>query len=215
MDAIQPSIQVKLGKLPGIDREQIASEISGFQEMFFDEFGIIIPMIEIIEDDELADDIFQVIINGDEQSPVESLQEGEFWLYMEVSQLKGETYFERMWEARPGIEPNTISEAAIVRGDEADRLLWAENGSDTRSRQGYVVFSVAAQIRSQPAAFLTPDLLHYYLTRLNEDYPDLIRTVNDLLDNEMLLESLKSHLNNGFSIQNLPRLLEEMLVEKI
>ncbi len=215
MDNFQPSIQVHLGGLPGIDRADINSEFSGFQEMFFDEFGIIIPLIEIVEDAELAENIFQVIINGEKQPPVESLQEGEFWLYMDVSQLEGESYFERTWEARPGIEPNTLSEAAVVRGDETDRQLWADNGSDTRSRQGYVVFSVAAQIRAQPTAFLTPDLLHYYLTRLNDDYPDLVQAAGALLDDDKMLDFLKSRLNDGYSIQNLPRLLEEMLVEKI
>ena len=215
MENFQPTIQVHLGKLPGIDRADLEIEFSGFQEMFFNEFGIIIPIIEIVEDNELAENLFQVIINGEKQPPFESLQEGEFWLYMEASQLEGESYFERTWEARPGIEPNTLSEAAIVRGGETDRQLWADSGSATRSRQGYVVFSVAAQIRAQPAVFLTPDLLHYYLSRLNEDYPDLVQAVGALLDNETPLENLKSRLNDGSSIQNLPRLLEEMLVEKI
>lgn len=188
---IRPSIQVHLGKLPGIDRPVLEAEFSGFQDMFFNEFGIIIPLIEIVEDDQLADNIFQVVINNKKQPPVESLQEGEFCLFVPASQLASDTYFERSWEARPGIEPNSLSEAAILRGEETDRQLWADNGMDTRSRQGYVIFCVAANIRAQPAAFLTPDLLQYYLTRLEDNYPDLIQTASALLGSENLLEKIK------------------------
>jgi type III secretory pathway component EscV len=215
MDAAQPSIKVHLGALPGIDRSQLESEFSGFQEMFFSELGIIIPVIQLVDDPSLPENVLQVYINDEPQPPIESIAEGEFWLYLPASQVQGQQYYERTWEARPGIEPNTGSEASIVRGDDADRQLWIDNGNDTRSRQGYLVFSVAAQIRRQPASFLSLELIDYYLTRLKDSYPDLVDIAGRMLDPGELHERLRLQLQAGSSIQNLPALLEEILVEKI
>jgi type III secretory pathway component EscV len=215
MDTAKPSLEIHLGKLPGIDRQALESEFSGFQAMFFEEFGIIIPTMVMREDPDLPDDTFQVVINGQSQPPVKSLKDGEFWLYLPASQLHGQPYFDRIWEVRPAVEPNTGSEASIVLGGDADRQLWIDAGSDTRSRQDYIVFTVASQIRQQPAAFFTPQLLRYYLNRLNDSHPDLISATYELVDTDELSRALKSRLQAAESIQNLPELLEKMLVEKL
>lgn len=214
MQAVKPSITVHLGNLPGIDRTVLETDFSGFQELFFDEFGIIIPIIEMMEDDSLQDNVIQLYVNGQPQPVTEIIQEGEFWLYVSSDQLD-EPYFDRYWEARSSVEPNSGNEAAIVRGSDADMQLWKDAGHYTRSPQEYVVFCIAAQIHNQPEAFINHDLINYYLNQLKEKYPDLVMVTDDLIDRDTLIAALNDQLAAGNSIKNLPRLLDELLEKQI
>jgi type III secretory pathway component EscV len=209
-----PSLTLYLGRLPGIDRKILKSELERFQELFFDECGLVIPIYVLKEDDTLPENAFQPEINGEKQAAIEGLAENEFWVYYPYSDIT-QPLFDRTWQARPSVEPNSGGEAAIVVGGDAELQIWNENGYDIRTRQGYIPFQVAAQVRTRKADFLTPTLVRYSLSQLMESYPDLVAVARQVLSEEELVLELKSRLEAELSIKNLPGILEELLAGKV
>lgn len=214
MEEITPSLTLHLGHLPFINRENLELELERFQDLFFDECGVIVPTIKIAEDRSLPENMFQVEINGVKQPPIESLAENEFWVFYPASQIEN-PFLDHAWEFRPSIEPNTGEEAAIIVGGQDEQQIWRENGYDIRTCQGYVIFSTAAQIRSHKPDFVVPGLVRFYLSRLRENYPALIETVREVIPETTLIEALKSRLADNESIKDMPRLLEELLARQI
>lgn len=214
MEEILPSLKLYLGHLPYIDRQSLKDEFGRFQDLFFDECGVIIPAMDIIEDPSLSETTLQLEINGEKQPPIESLAENEFWVFYPASQIEN-PFLNHTWQFRPSIEPNTGEEAAIVTGGQAEQQTWRENGYDIRTCQGYVIFSTAAQVRSHKADFVNSRLVRFYLSRLQENYPALIETVREVISETDLIKELKSRLAEYESIKNLPGILEDLLARQL
>lgn len=214
MEDITPSLKLYLGQLPFIDRASLKDEFGRFQDLFFDECGVIIPPIDIIEDPSLSETTLQLEINGEKQPPIVSLAENEFWVFYPASQIEN-PFLNHTWQFRPSIEPNTGEEAAIVTGGQAEQQIWRDNGYDTRTCQGYIIFTTAAQIRRNKAEFVTRGLVRFYLRRLQDNYPALIETVCDVIPETTLIDELKSRLANDEPIKDMPRILEDLLARQI
>jgi type III secretory pathway component EscV len=209
-----PSLTLYLGRLPGIDRKTLKSELERFQELFFDECGLILPFYKLKEDQTLPENAFQPEINGVKQEIIEGLAENEFWIYYPVSEFT-QPIFDRTWQARPSIEPNSGEEAAILEGGEAEQQVWIDNGYDIRTPQGYIAFHAAALVRKRKADFVTTTLVRYYLSQLLENYPDLVNVARQVLPEDELTQELKSYLEDEISIKNMPSILEELLAKKV
>lgn len=214
MEEMTPSLKLYLGHLPYINRDTLRAELARLQGLFFEESGVLIPPFELIEDGTLPENVFQVEINGVRQPPIESLAENEFWVFCPPSQIT-DPFLDRTWKFRPSIEPNTGEEAAIVVGGQDQMQIWRDNGYDTRSYQGYVVFTTAAQVRKEIPALFTGGLLRFYLSRLRDNYPALVDVVRQTFTEETLVEELKTILAQGKSIKDMPRILEDLLAGQI
>lgn len=214
MEEIKPSLKLYLGQLPFIDRENLKGEFRRFQDLFFDESGVVIPPIDIIEDPSLPENMFQLEINGVKQPPVESLAENEFWVFYPASQIEN-PFMDHTWQFRPSVEPNIGEEAAIVVGGQDEQQIWRDNGYDTRTCQGYIIFTTAAQLRRNKTEFVTPGLVRFYLSRLKQNYPALIETVRDVIPETTLMDELKFRLTNDEAIKDMPGILEDLLARQI
>ncbi len=214
MEELTPSLKLHLGRLPHIDRDALKTELARLQELFFDESGVITPPFEVVEDETLPENTFQVEINQVKLPPIESLAENEFWVFCPPSQIT-DPFLDRTWQFRPSVEPNTGEEAVIVVGGQEEMQIWRENGFDTRSYQGYVVFTTAAQVRKNNSELITGGLVRFYLSRLSENYPALVDIVRETFPEATLVQELRSLLSNGESIKDMPRVLEYLLARQI
>jgi len=209
-----PSLKLRTGEYAGIERDELTKALRGLQELIFSELGLIIPILQVVDDETLPKRVQQLEINDSKLERISGLEPNEFWVNVRSDAVVGRKWWNRNWEARPAIEPNTGDPAATLRGDEAGRQLWQSYGYDTRSPLGYIVFTTAAELRRHAATLLTPDLVRYYLVRLKGPFPALVQAARRF-DVESLTRVLQAKLEQRMSIRNLRRILETMLAEAV
>jgi flagellar biosynthesis component FlhA len=207
-----PSLTLHLGRLPWIDRASLAAGFTSLQSDIFDEIGVLIPLLKIKEDSQLAEDAFQLEINGQMHGPFTAISAHEFLLNMSLDDLGQHEWWGQTWHARESIDSNGSTLAAIVEGDDNARKLWAQKEFDTHSPTEYVIFITAAILRKHASHFLDSFLVEHYLTQLDQHVPALVRAVRKRFDTPTLQQCLENELTNGESIRDLPAVLENLLV---
>jgi flagellar biosynthesis protein FlhA len=193
----------------------LETELRRLQESFFNELGVIIPPIRLREDENLLDNTYRLQMNDRVLDTIVGLEPDEFWLSFPARQVVGTMWWGRTWQARNSPEPNTGDEASVVRGDETSRRLWEENNYQTKSPPEYIALIIVAALRKHAADLLVPDLVQHYMTKLRIRYPMLIDAISQRFDTESLTSMLRAKLERGTSIKDLPRVLENILVESV
>jgi flagellar biosynthesis component FlhA len=212
MDRGFPLLILNISQEEGIARAVFEKELRPLQETVFNDLGLIIPAIQVRNSRELAPYEYQLQIDDQCFETFVGIKVGEFWLNLPVGQLAQQTWWGKRWQARAANE-NSGSKAAIVSGDEQDRLMWQHRGYETYSPVDYAVFAAAAQLRLHAAELMTPRLAEYYLTKLQTQFPVLVEVVRDRFDAATLSRALQGRLRAQTSIKNFVGVLEIMLLD--
>ncbi len=200
------SLTLHLSRSSPLERENLAQEFVNLQDLLFDELGVIIPQVTIAEDDSVGEHDFQLQANDRELAITPGLAPGEFWINIPFDDVK-----DLHPGSRASVEPNFGTPAAILKDSANVQLDYAGRGYSTRDPLGYVIFSVAAELRRRANELLTAETVEHYLSKLEVSYPALVKVARHYFSAEELTRRLREPLSNGKSIRNMTGTLETLL----
>lgn len=209
IDSAVTSMTVYVSPQSPLDRAQLAQDLSALQATMFQELGIILPRIGLVESNGIERNDFQIEINGEKLSPTQGLVPGEFWVFVPF-----EIIHDRFPLGRAAVEPNSGMPAAIVKGSDQDRQEFEKTGVTTRDPVGYVLFNIGAETRRRADVFLTHEMVERYLALLETRMPALVGVTRHYFSIDDLIQRLREQLRKRVSIRNLPQALE-MFLEQI
>jgi flagellar biosynthesis component FlhA len=221
--------------MPGIDPPLLEQNLQQVQVAFLNEFGVIAPLIHLQADNKLPLHTYRLKIDDRMLDTLVGIDNGEFWANLPVDLIEGMVRDSAkdqpdvaeltlsLLQIRESEEPNTGSPAAILHPSQEfeDKLnqktidTFRSSGIEVRDQYGYIVFTVAAELRRNIADLLTPSLVEYLLGKLDIYYPALVTAVRENIGISILTEALKTRLSERQSIRNLALILEDLLIEKL
>jgi type III secretion protein V len=188
------------------DDQSIEETLSMMQDGLFDELGIILPAVRIETDSTLKADEFRFDLNGRAYSPLVGLAPDEFLVNDtadHLSQLK--------IEGHKAINPANGSVCTIVREDQGSSDACRQAGLMTWGPVGFLVLTLAHEIRKVAASFQTVEATEYVLDSLGAFFPQLIDTARKRFSVEEISLLLRDLLEEEISIRDARSILESML----
>jgi len=221
------SLVLYTGSLPGTDTLTLKENLLGVQEALFTEMGIISPLIQVEQDDELAAGTFRLKMNGTMQELMVGLDVGEYWVFAskdEFQQSMDKTAME--FRLRESVEPNSGAPGVIIKpsailvenlqnAGKDLKTMFQEAGVEIRDQSGYIIFCVAASLRRNLPELVTDGTTRYMLMKLESLTPALGKAVSQEIPFEEIKQGLKRNLAMHQSIRALPLTLEKMLIERV
>jgi tetratricopeptide (TPR) repeat protein len=202
------SLALHLSQSSSLNREELGENLIGTQEVIFQDSGVIIPRVMVIESGDLAQPEFQLQINDEKLPVVTGLAPGEFLVSVPFDEVK-----ESYPDGRPSIEPVSGSPAAILKIPEEVRQDYLAQGQRVLDPVGYLIFCLAAELRPVRDRVLTAELVDFYLSKLKVRFPALVNVARYYFSPEELALKLRERLSAQSSIRNLPVALEAVLGE--
>lgn len=190
----------------GADDQSAAEMFSMMQDGLFYELGIVLPDVHVEIDRALKTSEFRLKVNGRESAILPGLERDEFLVNETVDRLnllgiKG----------REAVNPANGNACAIVSEEQALSETCREAGLTTWGPVGFLVLTLAAEIRKQAATFQTVNATQYILDSLSAAFPELTRVALKRFSVEEICLALRNLLDEGISIRDLRSILESML----
>jgi type III secretory pathway component EscV/Tfp pilus assembly protein PilF len=183
-----------------------AIDFSIVQSTLFSELGILIPEVRMETDSTLADKEFRLVINGVELPKVEGLASDEYMVEQSAEELTsfGVT-------ARPVVNPANGKEAAILRQSDLAISDASGVGLVTWEPLEYVMLVLSIELRKRATSFVDIEVTRYFLDRLQDSAPALVRSALARFSAEQICRVLQLLLEEEISIRDLRGVLEGLL----
>jgi FHIPEP family len=175
-------------------------------DLFHEELGMLIPAVTFEVDPSLGDGRFRIAINDLRFAPLQGLVAEEVMVNADLATLGTAGT-----GGRARLHPTHGREVAVVRVDDEGLAALNAQGHATWGPQGYIVFSLAREIRRHAGALLHPDVVTFHLDRLRSDYPVAVDTALEQFDRYWITAALRHLLDDQVSIQDLVGILEGLL----
>jgi flagellar biosynthesis component FlhA len=201
-----PTLTLFLSPKSTWDRLALAQLSGPVQELLFEELGIICPMIQIQDDEDLPAHAVQLQVNDSRPTTTRGPGPNGFWLDSLPSQpaAHDET-------GLPATQTDQATEAAIVPEGESVAQHWRERGYPELDPVAYLFYHLADTMRHNAGKLLSTELVRHYLTTLQPTYPALVDAALKQFDLAALTRILRDKLDGRSSIRNLPVILEDLL----
>jgi FHIPEP family len=209
---VGPDLTAAAAADPQSDSRPYSSDVSlslarrTLADLFHEELGVLIPPVRFDVDPALGNGRFRIEINDLRFPPLEGLLADEVMVNAELAALGplGTGGHVRA-------HPTHGTEAAVVRLDNDGLATLNAQGHATWGPQGYVVFSLAREIRRHAGALLLADVVTFHLDRLRPQYPFVVDTALQRFDRYRITAVLRRLLDDQVSIHDLGGILEGML----
>jgi type III secretion protein V len=192
------------------DNEPIENLFSLMREGLFYELGIILPEVNLdFTDKALPSSAFRFSLNGRQSRVFEGLVADEFLVNDTPDRL-------RLLDINgsPALNPANGNQCAIIKEGAAEGLELKKckaAGLSTWGQAGFLVLTLAAEIRRIAASFQTISATAYMIDSLEASFPDLVRATLKRFSAEQLCLVLKDLLDEEISIRNMRSILEGLL----
>ncbi|MBN2155498.1 MAG: FHIPEP family type III secretion protein [Candidatus Lokiarchaeota archaeon] len=174
-------------------------------EGLFYELGLFLPKPEISLDYRLREWECRFKINDLRFLPLKMMGENEYLVNDTVDRLKLIGV-----QGRKAFNPANYSEQAIIT--ESESVGFCERaGLVTWNTTQYLFLALSALIRGNACMFLSIETTNILLNKLKQQYPFLIKAVEQQYSMAELTCILRSFLEEELSIRNLPALLEKII----
>ncbi|HSE36033.1 MAG TPA: FHIPEP family type III secretion protein, partial [Blastocatellia bacterium] len=195
-----------IGAQAGADDMPTAEILTMMRDGLFYELGMVLPEVRVEIDNSLNKNEFRFRLNGRESATLPGLEQDQFLVNETVDRLRllGINGVE-------AVNPANGNACAIVRAEEASSGDCREAGLTTWGTVGFLVLTLAAEIRKSAATFQTVNATQYILDSLSAAFPDLISTALKRFSVEEICLVLRDLLDEGISIRDLRSILEGML----
>jgi hypothetical protein len=180
--------------------------LKSMDEGLFKELGLVLPPIEIDENEDLASHEFEIQVNEVRLTPFRGLDRQEFLVNHTVGGL---TLFGV--EGREAINPATGAKAAIVADVDGARQKCTDNGLTIWGPIEYIILCLSSVARRNASTFLTDEIVEHHLDVLAEKFPDLVRDALQRFDIIELTHILRRLLDEDVSIHDLRGVLDALL----
>jgi type III secretory pathway component EscV/tetratricopeptide (TPR) repeat protein len=195
-----------------IERQSIGDD-QPIEEMFdeqrdglFYELGIILPKVEIKSDNNLKINEFRFQLNDLPPITAVGLEPDEFLVNDTVDRLSLLNI-----KGREAINPANGVECAIVKEEDGNSKICLDAGLTTWDPAGFMVLSLASEIRKSAMHYLTKEIVIFNLNLLRKAFPALVDTAVRRFNPEMITEILGDLLEEENSIRDLRSILESLL----
>jgi hypothetical protein len=172
----------------------------------FYELGILLPKVAVDTDESLEDNEFRLQINDVRFPPTPGLAPDQFLVNETIDGLaKLEV------KSRKAIGPVNGIECALVEYRDGALDKCRQAGLTTRGPAGFIILSLAGEIRRNAGAFLTTGVAEYGMNQLRQDFPALVDAALKRFGKVTLTRILKNLLDEELSIRDLRGILEGLL----
>jgi hypothetical protein len=166
----------------------------------FYELGITFPPATVLADETLAGSAYRCEWNDLVLPAYPGLAAGRILVNdtadrLALLDIKGEA----------AVNPANGSKCAVV--DVAHREACERVGLTVWDPRGYAILGISTALRSAAPSFVTRSLIELYLFRLSDFDPELVRTVEERGDLDILVQLLRGLAAEGISIRQLPQIL--------
>lgn len=176
------------------------------QDGLFYELGIILPKVQIEIDKAIKTNEFQIQLNDLHPQTFHGLAKDQFLVNDIVDRL---SHLDITGEK--AINPANGSECAKVL-DRNNALEKCENmGLTTWGPTGFLVLSLASEIKKNADIFLTKNIVDYNLDQLHRAFPALVDMTRKRFSIEKLTLILRNLLDEEIAIGDLRSILESLL----
>jgi flagellar biosynthesis component FlhA len=176
------------------------------QEGLFVELGIIFPKVSIDIDESLEENDFRIQLNDIRFPSVIGLEPDQFFVNDTSERLSLINI-----TGKKAINPATGMECAIVQNKESALDICEKAGLTTWNPTGFIILSLAAEVRRNAGIFLTNEIVDYSLSLLGAAFPVLVDTASKRFDTVTLTQILRDMLDEEISIKDLRTILETLL----
>jgi flagellar biosynthesis component FlhA len=214
MTKTYPSLTVCVGKSSIVDHAALSSALQQIQQQFFNETGVVIPLIQLRDGDDLDGRTCHLLMNESPLITFPQLDTSEFWVPLGAAEVTG-TRFGRTWTAREQQLPGAGAPGSVVQGDAAARLLWTNQRYTAIASVEYIAAAIYSTIKKHAVELLVQDLVDHYLFRLKEKSSVLVEVARHCFKLEDLTLALRSALGTSGSIKNLPAILGQLLAAQV
>jgi hypothetical protein len=180
--------------------------LKSMDEGLFKELGLVLPPIEIDENEDLDPHEFEIQVNEVRLSPFRGLDRKEFLANHTLGEL---TLFGV--EGREAINPATGGKASIVADVDGARQKCIGAGMTIWGPIEYIILCLSTVVRRNASTFLTDEIVEHHLDVLAERFPDLVRDALQRFDLITLTHILRRLLDEDVSIHDLRGVLDALL----
>ena len=188
------------------DDNTLAEALSLMRDGLFNELGIMLPVVRLDNDPTLRPNEFRFNLNGRAYPRMSGLDQNEYLVNDTVERLKLLDI-----HGRRGRNPATGLESTIVEEDQTASAACDRAGLTTWGPAGYLVLTLAAEIRKTAASFQTVEATRYLLDTQRSSLSSLVDAALDRFSVAEIALVLRELLEEELSIRNLRSILESML----
>ncbi|OOP56465.1 MAG: hypothetical protein AYP45_08920 [Candidatus Brocadia carolinensis] len=197
-------ISIYDSKIEGKVREQFILLTNGI----FYELGIRLPDIVLAPSSSLKKNTFSIKINDTLCTPRIGLQTHQLLVNATKERLAQSEIAISMTAANPS---NNTECGLIEKNDESAIKKIKEIGLFSWDAVGFIILTLASEIRKNAHCLLDTDTVEYELALLHQAFPELIFSVLETVSIERVTKILRSLLKEEISIRDLRAILERIL----
>lgn len=171
------------------------------------DLGVRLPDMFLVPSLWVPRQFFQIKINERMRPPMAGLATDEIMANATVEYLQ-----ERSLTGRLARKPTNQERVAIMSVADQDKIATLDEPVYTWTPLAYLFFAVLAEVTQAADKLLGLEEVEYELAQLDQDFPDLVQSVLEQYSIETITRVLRGLVKEGVSLQNLPRILERLLL---
>ncbi len=176
-------------------------------ERVYYDLGLRLPDIYLVPSLWVPPQTFQIKVNERMRPPMVGLAADEIMANATVEYLQ-----ERNLSGRMARKPTNQERVAILSASDQDKIAALDEPIYTWTPLAYLFFALLAEITQVADKLLGLEEVEYELAQLDQDFPDLVQSVLEQYTLETITRVMRGLVKEGVSLQNLPRILERLLL---